>query len=118
MAWALCSLSTARNSARYSCRRDRERSIPCFAMPMGAERSRLGMRTLLDPECRALPKATVDYLSARDLCLIAPFSRYTIPFGVELQMNSATMARAISSCSIVPKGPGIRRPNQAIERGV
>jgi hypothetical protein len=55
----------------------------------------------------------VGYLNARDLCLIAPFSRYTTPFGAELLMNSATKARPISSCSIVPKGPGIKRPNQA-----
>jgi len=57
-------------------------------------------------------------LNARDLCLIASFSRYTTPFGTELLMNSATKARPISSCSIEPKRPGIRRPNQATYRGV
>ena len=32
--------------------------------------------------------------------------------------NGAPKARPISSCSIVPKRPGIRRPNQATYRGV
>jgi hypothetical protein len=49
----------------------------------------------------------------RDLCFIAAFSRYTAPLGAELLMNSAAKARPISSCSIVPNGPGMRRPNQA-----
>jgi hypothetical protein len=49
---------------------------------------------------------------ARDLCLIAAFSKTTTPFGAALLMNSATKARPISSCSIVPKEPGTRRPNQ------
>lgn len=61
----------------------------------------------------AIQKRVVStYFSARDLCLIAPFSRYTTPSGAE-RMNSATKARPISSCSIVPNGSGIRRPNQA-----
>ena len=50
----------------------------------------------------------------RDLCFIAALSRYTTPLlGAELLMNSAAKARPISSCSIVPNGPGMRRPNQA-----
>ena len=65
------------------------------------------------PDASRYAKHIVDYLDARDLCLIAPFSRYTTPFGAELLVNSATKARPISSCSIVPKRPGIRRPNQA-----
>jgi hypothetical protein len=62
--------------------------------------------------------AVLNYFNARDILLIAPFSRYATPFGTELLMNSATKARPISSCSIVPNRPGIRRPNQATERGV
>src|SRR5262249_31474600 len=50
---------------------------------------------------------------ARDICLIAPFSRYTTPPGGEPAMDSAAKARPISSCSIVPNRPGIRRPSQA-----
>jgi hypothetical protein len=68
----------------------------------------------LDAECRALLSHYCSgRFKARDLCLIAPFPRYTTPFGAGLLMNSATKARPISSCSIVPKDPGIRRPNQA-----
>jgi hypothetical protein len=33
---------------------------------------------------------------------------YTTPFSAELLMNSATKARPVSSCSILPKRPGIR----------
>jgi hypothetical protein len=70
--------------------------------------------SLPDPAARGRSiDRQVGYLNARDLCLIAPFSRYTPPLGAELLMNSATKARPISSCSMVPKGPGIRRPNQA-----
>ena len=35
------------------------------------------------------------------------------PPGDAVSTNSATNARAMSSCSIVPNGPGIRRPSQA-----
>jgi hypothetical protein len=69
----------------------------------------------LSPLARGVGTSTrgACYLNARDSCLIAPFSKDTTPFGAELLLNSATKARAISSCSIVPNGPGIRRPSQA-----
>jgi hypothetical protein len=49
----------------------------------------------------------------RDLCFIAAFSRYTTPLEPKLLTNSEAKARPISSCSIVPNRPGMRRPNQA-----
>jgi hypothetical protein len=63
-------------------------------------------------------KTSVSYNNALDLCLIASFSRWTVPFEAGLSMNSATKARPMSSCSIVPKRPGIRRPSQATYPGV
>src|SRR5262249_30474987 len=68
-----------------------------------------------EPLSRASASAAHPFalLNARAFCLIAPFSRYTTPSGDELSLNSATKARPISSCSIVPNRPGIRRPSQA-----
>jgi len=54
-----------------------------------------------------------DLASSRDLCFIAVFSRYATPLGAELLMNSAANARPMSSCSIVPNRPGMRRPSHA-----
>jgi hypothetical protein len=58
------------------------------------------------------------YDNVRDLCLIASFSRWTVPFRAGPSMNSATKARPMSSCSIVPKRPRSRRPSQATYPGV
>ena len=101
----------ARERAFDAARRDPpEASPPMKRQPRSA---RCWNRSAIPPQNVPLTKEIVDYLSARDICPIAPFSRYTTPFGAELPMNSATKARPISSCSIAPKRPGIRRPNQA-----
>ncbi len=55
----------------------------------------------------------VTCLIPREARLIAAFSRTTTPLGGGLLRNPATKARPISSCSIAPNGPGIRRPSQA-----
>ena len=52
-------------------------------------------------------------MKTQGLCLNPPHFEITNPVEGRL-MNSATKARPISSCSIVPNGPGIRRPNQAL----